>query len=109
MVGGHSKITKDQEKHKQVINAERELYYVAGHELEAGCTPVPEIDQHGESTSESNPHRTPAERFAKTDAMDSTVEYSKIEKQHRHDKKIEENPEGGLAQQIPRRFNSPAS
>ena len=106
LVTRDSEIAKDQEKDEQVIYTQRKLDYVAGYEFQTGSPPVPEIDQYREGASESNPHSTPDQRFAKADPMGSTMEYSKVQKQHRRDKNIKQDPEGGLAQQIPQRFNS---
>src|SRR6266478_1509604 len=90
---GHLEIAEDYEKYKQVVDAERQLDYVAGHELQRLSPPVPEQFQHRERSSERAPHSRPGKRLAKAHAVGAAIQNAEVEHQHRHHKQVEKNPE----------------
>src|ERR1700722_6832595 len=48
VLGWNLKEAENQQKHEQVVDAQRKLDHVSGDELQRGRPPVPEIDHHRE-------------------------------------------------------------
>ena len=90
---GHLEIAEDNQKHEQVIDAERQFDYVTGHELQRLGPPVPEQLQHRERGRQRDPDSRPGKRFAKADAVGAAIKNAQVEHEHRHHKQVEKNPE----------------
>src|SRR2546427_7570048 len=93
MVIVYFEIAKDHQKHKQVVDTERELNHVPSDELQHAGAAVPEENEHSKSGGQRDPHARPDESFAKADSMGSAIQHSQIEHQHRHDEEVKKNPE----------------
>ncbi len=101
---GNFEIAEDDEKYEQVVDAEREFDDVAGHELERLSPSVPEQHQHRKRGRQRDPDTRPGQRFAKTDAVGAAIQHAQVERQHRHHKQVEENPEDKHREYYDRRF-----
>src|SRR2546426_3364696 len=91
MVIVYFEIAKDHQKHKQVVDTERELNHVPSDELQHAGAAVPEENEHSKSGGQRDPHARPDESFAKADSMGSAIQHSQIEHQHRHDEEVKKN------------------
>src|SRR5579864_118398 len=98
---GNGKIIEDHQENKQIVDAERQLDHISGDELQAGLTPLPEVQNGGEGGSHRNIHQTPAQCFAKLHNMARPVKDPQVDYQHAHREDVEENPE--VEQKAPRR------
>ena len=65
----HLEIAEDDEKYKEVVDAERQLDHVASHELERLEPSMPEQHQHRKRGGQRDPNSRPGQRFAQTDAV----------------------------------------
>jgi len=90
---GNGKITEDQEKDKEIIDAERKFEDIGGNKLEGNLAALPEKHSPGEGQGEADPQRALGEGFAGAQDAARAVEYEQIEKQQRERENIEENPE----------------
>ncbi len=88
-----AEISKDHEEDEKIVDAERKLDQVPGGKLQAGRSPMPEVNQNGKAGRESDPHCAPAHGFPKIDRMRPAIEHAQIERQHREHENIKQDPE----------------
>ena len=90
---GHLEVTEDNQEYEQVVDAERQLDDVAGHELQRRSPPMPEQHQHRKGRGQRDPDSRPGKRFAKAETVGAAIQHAQVERQHRHHKQVEQNPE----------------
>jgi len=89
----NSEVIEDHEEHKEIVDAQRELDHIPGNELEAGLTPLPEIQNGGEGSRLCDVHEAPAERFTELNDVARTMKNAQVDDQHAERENIETNPE----------------
>ncbi len=99
------KIAEDQEKDKQIVDAQGEFDHISGDKLQRHCTPVPEKDNHGKNAGERNPHHAEGNRFPELYGVRAAVKDAEVEYQHRDHKQVEQYPERELVQWRPQKFD----
>src|SRR5271165_1675766 len=99
----HREVAKDHQEHKQVVNTERLFNHIAREEFQcqigvlvlvvSGNGVTEEVNQNRERASKSDPHECPSNRLAKIHNVLGPMEDAQVERQHRQNEEIEQNPE----------------
>src|SRR4029077_3921375 len=78
----NSKETKNHQEDEKIIDTEGKLDQIPGSKLQTRSTAVPEINEHTEGERQTDPHRAPAQRLAKADAVCPAIKHTKVEHKH---------------------------
>jgi hypothetical protein len=84
---------EDDEENKEIVDAQGELDYIAGNELEAGLTALPEIQNGGEGSRLCDVHEAPAKRLTELNDVARPVKDAQVDDQHGERENVETNPE----------------
>ena len=76
---GNRKIVEDHQEDKQIVDTQGQLDHVSGDELQAGLTPLPEVQNGREGDGHRNIHQAPAQRFAKLHDVAWPVKHAQVD------------------------------
>ena len=89
----NGEVIEDDEENKEIVDAQGELDYIAGNELEAGLTALPEIQNGGEGSRLCDVHEAPAKRLTELNDVARPVKDAQVDDQHGERENVETNPE----------------
>src|SRR5215468_7348984 len=89
----NGEVFEDHQEYKQIVDAQGKLDHVAGDELEAGLTSLPEIQNGRESSGLRDIHEAPAQRLTKLDDVARSMKNAQVDDEHGQRENVENDPE----------------
>src|SRR5215468_10906214 len=89
----NGEVIEDHEEYKQIVDTQRQLDHVAGDELEAGLTSLPEIQNRGEGSGLRDVHEAPTQSLTKLDDVARAMKGAQVDDEHGQRENVEKDPE----------------